>query len=159
MNSRLNIWLSMATCLLVVTASCRKQPAGPQVTINGSSWRVELATTAAQKYRGLSGRPDLPADRGMLFVYPSAGMLEFCMRGCLIPLDIAFISADHRVVAVHTMSVEPDLAGRKVYSSKVPAQFALELQAGQLALAGVKLGAVVTFAGEISDAAKADPGP
>lgn len=81
------------------------------------------------------------------------------MRGCLIPLDIVFISTDLRVVAVHTMSVEPDLAGRKVYSSKVPAQFALELQAGQLALAGVKPGAVVTFAGEIPDAAKADPGP
>ena len=151
--------LLLLACLLATAAGCRKQDRSPRVTINNTTWRVELATTAKQRYRGLSGRRDLPAGSGMLFIYPSPRALRFCMRDCLIPLDIAFISSDRRVIATYTMSVEPDLAGRVPYRSTEPAQFVLEVPAGQLRQADVMPGSAVTFAGEIPDAAKAAPGP
>ncbi|MCK4601100.1 MAG: DUF192 domain-containing protein, partial [Phycisphaerae bacterium] len=84
---------------------------------------------------------------------------KFWMQGCLIPLDVAFISSDKRVVKIHTMAVEPDLAGWNLYSSQVPAQYALEVSAGMFQRVGVRVGDAVTFSGDIPEAAKAEDGP
>lgn len=138
----------VALCLALAgaPAGCDKKARPRQtVTINSRRWLVDLAVTDEQRYRGLSGRAELGDDVGMLFVYPADQVLEFCMRGCLIDLDIAFISSDMRVVRVHTMTVEPDLAGLTTYSSEVPVRYALEVSAGSLARAGVGVGAEVTF--------------
>lgn len=93
----------------------------------------------------------------MLFLYPSERVLEFCMRDCLIPLDIAFLSADLRVVRMHTMEVEPDMAGQIVYASDSPAQYALEVGAGELAAAGVRVGDRAVFSPSVPSATKVDP--
>jgi len=95
----------------------------------------------------------------MLFVYPSPKALDFCMRDCFIPLDIAFIDADLRVVVTYTMAVEPDRAGSVSYSSLRPAQFALELPAGALSRAGVRPGDKVVFSAQIHEAAKEADSP
>ena len=139
-------------CLLLSGAAlgCRKKTDPPTVTINGTTWKVELATTTAQQYRGLSFRESLADDAGMLFVYPEPQVLRFCMRDCLIPLDIAMIGPDLRVLKVYTMQVEPDRAGRKPYSSVEPAQFALEVAGGALRRAAVRPGDRVTFSSNIS---------
>jgi hypothetical protein len=149
-----------ALLLAAVGSGCAGQPApaAPRVTINGRSWRVELAMTAEQRYRGLSDRRRLDPNAGMLFVYPSPQVLEFCMRQCLVPLDVAFIDADLRVRQTHTMPVEPYGLDRAAYSSKVPVQYALEVPAGALAEAGVKVGDKVGFSPEVPPAAKAEPG-
>ena len=131
----------------------------PQVTINGYTWFVDVAATAEQRYRGLSGRGNLADDVGMLFIYPEPSILQFCMRGCLVDLDIAFLDADLRVVGLQTMRREPDLAGTRTYSSGLPAQFALEVRAGTLARAGVRPGDKATFRGALPDPAKAAPHP
>jgi len=137
---------------------CREESV-PRVTIGQTTWTVELATTSEQGMQGLAGRPRLAEGTGMLFVFPRAQVRNFWMRGCLIPLDIAFIGPDLRVVKTHTMAVEPDRAGRVIYSSEVAAQYALEVPAGSLAAAGVAIGDRVTFSGPIGAAAKAQPGP
>ena len=131
----------------------------PTVIINGRAWHVELAVTAEKRYRGLSGRTHLPANSGMLFIFPAPRVLVFCMRGCMIPLDIAFIGPDLRVVATETMAIEQDLAGRVRYSSSVPAQFALEVPAGSLRQTDVKIGDKVIFKGDIQKPAKAATDP
>jgi hypothetical protein len=136
-----------------------EHPAPPQVEINGHRWFVDVATTQQQRYRGLSGREHLREGTGMLFVYPAEKVREFCMRGCLVALDIAFLDADRRVVQMHTMSVETDLAGRATYSSGRPAQYALEVPAGELSAAGVAVGDRAALLGAIPSPAKAEPGP
>ena len=93
----------------------------------------------------------------MLFVYPKPDVLEFCMRDCEIPLDIAFISAEMTVVRILTMPVEADRAGAVRYSSQTPAQYALEVRAGELAKAQVKVGQTVTFHGPLPNPALAEP--
>ena len=168
-RSRRAVLISTALGLLgALAAGCRDRSGeaghadranGPQVTINGRTWRVELATTEFQRYQGLSGRRELPEGTGMLFAYRSAAVLDFCMRGCHIPIDIAFIGPDLRVVAVHTMAVEPDMAGRVAYSSGQPAQFAMEVPAGELARNGLTPGARVAFSEEAQAAAKAADSP
>ncbi|HUT58194.1 MAG TPA: DUF192 domain-containing protein [Phycisphaerae bacterium] len=142
---------------LVLPAGCRdgRQPA--TVTIGGHTWTVEIAMTAAERYNGLSERPRLPQRTGMLFIYPRPHVMTFCMRQCLIPLDIAFIDSNMTVIKIHTMRVEPYGAEQMSYSSLLPAQFALEVNAGELAEAGVKEGDTVAFSSGVPDPAKAEP--
>lgn len=161
------IALAAAMGLSILTGACREEvpPAGAppgeplKVSINARSWRVELATTVAQRWKGLSGRPELAPDAGMLFVYPVPDVLQFCMRDCYVDLDIAFLGPDLRVVATHRMAAEPDRAGRARYSSGVPAQYALEVRAGALADADVRVGDRAFFSGGVPQAAKAEPDP
>jgi len=154
-----------AVCLMAAVAAsaggCEgpKPAPAPRVTIRGRSWRVELATTAEQRYRGLSDREGLEADAGMLFIYPAPDVLEFCMRQCLIPLDVAYIDANLRVVKTYTMPVEPYGLDQRTYSSLMPAQYALEVPAGSLAAAGVNVGDTVEFSPDVPAATKAEAGP
>jgi uncharacterized membrane protein (UPF0127 family) len=61
-------------------------------------------------------------------------------------LDIAFIGPDLRVVRVHRMKVEPRGRADVSYMSMAPAQYALEVNAGELEQAGVKEGDRVSLA-------------
>jgi len=149
----------LAAALLWAAGGCDEQCNRPSVVIRQRRWFVELATTDWQRYRGLSGRDKLAEDQGMLFIYPRSRVRTFCMRGCQIPLDVAFIGPDRRIVAMYTMQVEPDRAGRVAYSSGSAVQFVLEVRGGALRAAGVSIGDKVLFCGDIPDAAKADPGP
>lgn len=154
----LGLTLAAAGGLCLVGGCGGKQPAQPTVTINGRTWRVEVAASEADRFRGLGGRSELAADAGMLFVFPRADVQQFCMRDCEFPLDIAFVDSALRVVHVTTMEVEADRVGRAVYSSQAPARFALEVNAGALKAAGVKAGDQVTFSPDILLQAKETSG-
>ena len=147
---------SKLACLLVclafsaVSTSCRKQSSPPTVTLAGHTWTVELALTDVQRERGLSGRYNLDESSGMLFVFSRPKVRTFHMLECYIPMDIAFIGRDNRVVRVETMEVEADPASPLYkYSSPVPVQYVLEVNAGQLARFGVTVGEIMTFSPEI----------
>ena len=141
--------LTFAACVALLHGCESRGPSPAAVTIRGRTWQVELATTPQERYQGLSGRLYLPEDRGMLFAHPRQEVLEYCMRGCHIPLDIAFIDSSGHVVAMHTMAVEDDLVGRTVYGSGAAARYALELAAGSLERAGVRIGDKALFSGHI----------
>ena len=156
-----------AVAVMLVAAmsplNCRKKTEQARVEISGTTWRVEVAMTGAQRERGLSYRRRLAEDEGMLFMYPDAAVRSFWMRECFIPLDIAFIGPDMRVIHTCTMEVETDLQawrdGGRSYSSMGPAQYALETPAGTLAKAGVSVGDRVRFLGDIPSATKAEGEP
>jgi len=130
----------------------------PQVKIGSAIWDVDLALTPEQRYQGMGGRPYLDESEGMLFMYPDAALRAYCMRDCLIPLDIAFIDSDFRIVTIYTMAAERDRRGLVSYTSRTPAQYVLEVSAGGLARKGVKVGDKVIFLGNIPPATKAAPG-
>lgn len=143
----------LALVALAAVGGCHRQaatsaPPPAKVTINDQAWTVELAITDQQQQRGLSGRASIDPDKGMLFMYSQPQVMEFWMKGCLMPIDIAFISGDMKVVRIYTMSCEgigtPESQYRR-YSSLAPAQYALEVGAGQLEKARVKVGDQVYF--------------
>lgn len=139
------IWPGIIACCLIGAAGCERKPEPAEVRIASRTWKVELALTEDARFRGLSDRAILGADEGMLFVYPSPRPLEFCMRRCVLPLDIAFLDEELRVVAIHTMAVEPYGEERRLYRSIVPAKYALEVNAGDFARAGVLVGQKAVF--------------
>ena len=89
----------------------------------------------------------------MLFVFPRAELHAMVMRDCPVPVDVAFLDARGRVVAVHEMKTEPPRgAGEdliryerrlKLYTSGRPARFAIELEAGTIKRLDLKRGRVL----------------
>ncbi|MGP1309361.1 MAG: DUF192 domain-containing protein [Phycisphaerales bacterium] len=129
-------------------------PTAP-VTVAGEKFTMELALDEPSRIHGLSGRESIDPQGGMLFVFPSSMRREFVMRDCPVPIDIAFLDASGRVVAVHEMTPEPpqregetDIQYEyrlKRYPSRFPAQFAVETAGGRLAALGLKEGDKIQF--------------
>jgi hypothetical protein len=123
------------------------------VALGGETFTLELALDPAARQRGLSGRGEIPRNGGMLFVLPRPGPLAMVMRDCPAPIDVAFLDAQGRVVAVHEMAVEPPRAPGEspyayearlpLYPSDGPVHFAVETAGGRLRELGVGVGARV----------------
>lgn len=145
---------------VLLAAGCGEDEpmAGGKVRVGEKVYIVELAMTRAQRAQGLMGRTELPADRGMLFIYPQPQPLNFWMRNCVIPIDILFLDAEGKVVNLHEMAVEPDRSGSVPYPSHVPAQYALELAGGTIEREGIKIGQRVELL-DVPDPATAESGP
>ena len=137
---------AILSALLMPSCRCNRGGESPEVQIGKGVWQVELAADAASRQRGLSGREKLPSGKGMLFIFPRSEVQTFWMLNCTFPIDVAFISDDMKVVSMYTMEVEADPHHpERVYSSKYPVRFALEVSAGELKRAGVKVGDKVIF--------------
>ena len=97
--------------------------------------RVEIAESLREVVIGLRWRKSLPENRGMLFVYTDEEKRTFTMEDTLIPLSIAFMDSEGRIVDIQDM--EPSKDG---YDSAEPAQYALEVNQGFFEERGVKVG-------------------
>ena len=108
------------------------------VTATGShGFTVELALSDDQRAQGLMFRRYLAADAGMLFVYPRDKVVSMWMKNTFIPLDMVFVAADGRVVALHERAVPHSL---RSISSGVPARGVVELAAGTISRLGIRIG-------------------
>lgn len=113
------------------------------VTIDTSSGervkvRVEVADNPIGRFIGLRGREHLPENRGMLFVYTEEDERSFTMEDTLIPLSIAFMDSEGRIVDIQDM--EPLDDDPPHYVSAKPAQYALEVNRGFFEERGVEVG-------------------
>lgn len=100
--------------------------------------RAEIADDNAERQKGLMDRPEgsLPEDAGMLFVFAQEQPLSFWMKDTLIPLSIAYVAADGRIVDIQDM--QPlDLTS---HPSAEPSQYALEVNQGFFNERGVEIG-------------------
>jgi uncharacterized membrane protein (UPF0127 family) len=100
--------------------------------------RVEIADDASEQSRGLMYRTALAEDRGMLFVFPDEEERSFWMRNTLIPLSIAFMDSEGRIVDLQDMKPLDDDPPH--YVSAEPAQYALEANKGFFEERGVEVG-------------------
>ena len=60
-----------------------------------------IADTSDLRYLGLSDTEDLPADRGMLFVFESAAERTFVMREMDFGIDIVYADEDGTITDIH----------------------------------------------------------
>jgi uncharacterized protein len=100
--------------------------------------RVEIADNASEIARGLMYRTVLAKDRGMLFIFEGEQTLSFTMKNTLIPLSIAFIDSEGRIVDIQDMKPLDD--DPPSYVSAKPAQYALEVNQGFFEEQGVEVG-------------------
>jgi uncharacterized protein len=74
-----------------------------QIHIGNETLHVELAQTPAQHSKGLRFRQTLAENAGMLFIFPSPQRVSFWMKDASIPLSIAYIQADGKIVQIRPM--------------------------------------------------------
>ena len=106
------------------------------------SFQVEVAATPEKREVGLMYRRELPADNGMLFIFPAERVNSFWMKNTSIPLDMIFISRGRKIVGIVHDTVPFSLDGRSV---SVPSQYVLEINGGLSRRYGFKAGDVVKF--------------
>jgi uncharacterized membrane protein (UPF0127 family) len=100
---------------------------------------VEIADTEAERQTGLMGRTVLPQDAGMLFVFEGEQPLSFWMKDTFIPLSIAYIDAQGRIVDIQDMQPLDEIP----HLSASPAQYALEVNQGFFEDRGITVGDTV----------------
>ncbi len=105
-------------------------------------FKVELARTPNEQARGLMFRRQMPADQGMLFIFPEDKEANFWMKNTILPLDLLFVRADGTIVTIHPMA-EP--YSEKLISSGKPVRMVLEILGGQAAKQGIRIGDKMTF--------------
>ena len=104
------------------------------------TFRLEVALTQDQLYRGLMYRTHLPEGQGMLFPFAPPRTVSFWMKNTLIPLDMIFIRRGKVVHIVH--NVPPCKSDPcPGYSSVVPVDQVVELPAGTARGCGIDVGA------------------
>ena len=108
-----------------IAASSRVPQAGLPETdlrIGNARLRVEVAKTHEEKREGLMNRPSLPENHGMLFVWSKTQPVCMWMKNTPIPLSVAFISADGRIVNIADMQPETE----DVHCAQTDVRYALE---------------------------------
>ncbi len=98
---------------------------------------VWIADNEDRQRQGLMYVRDLPASQGMLFVNPEPRQSSFWMKNTYIPLDMLFIDARGKIVAI--------FADRKPLSltpvgPSAPVLAILELRGGEAAARGIRKG-------------------
>jgi uncharacterized membrane protein (UPF0127 family) len=100
---------------------------------------AEIARTPEERNKGLMFRKSLPEGEGMFFIFERDDILSFWMKNTSIPLSIAFIAYDGRIIDIKDMYPHDE---NSVHSSR-SARFALEVPQGWFSRAGVQSGDVV----------------
>lgn len=100
------------------------------------SIQAEVASTEAQRSRGLMHRNSMPEQHGMLFVFEKPARYCFWMKNTLIPLSIAFLDADGTIVNLADM--EPQSESH--HCAAQPVGMALEMNQGWFEKHGMTVG-------------------
>lgn len=144
----LRLTLSLSLPLTLLAPACeRDKAAAPQqyglvrMQIGGRPFTLELAATDRTRQHGLMHRQSLPADRGMLFVFPDEEYLRFWMKNTPIPLDILYLDRNGKVVSIKQMKPFDETG----VPSDAPAKYAIELNEGAAAKVGVQVGDVLVI--------------
>ncbi|MCA9291087.1 MAG: DUF192 domain-containing protein [Phycisphaerales bacterium] len=147
------IHLSLLMLLAVASlAGCRQggtTPGVESVRIGDRVFHLEVAADDATRAQGLMGRTSIAPDGGMLFIFPAAAERSFWMGHCLVDMDIMFLDGRGFVTAIHEMTVEAPQGETESdyqyelrladYPSRIPAQFAIELQAGMIRTLNIRV--------------------
>ena len=130
--------------LLLALSACGKSSLPVRtIVVDTHSVNVEVAALPDTRATGLMNRDSMPADEGMLFVYPNEAPRSFWMKNTRIPLDIFYFDADLRLVSVSENARPCKTQRCPTYPSKGPAKYVLELNAGKAAELGARIGDVL----------------
>ncbi len=148
MAHRLN--RSLFVCLLgfllvAILSGCSKPEAidgAMFVAVGDKTFELEIVADPETRERGLGGRTEMEADKGMLFSFPDSRLRRFLMRDCFIDIDIIFLDSAGRITAMYHMPMEEAKRDDESqfayesrlakYSSRFNAKYAIELVGGML---------------------------
>jgi len=110
------------------------------VEFEGHRFFVEIADDDQSRARGLMFVDEMDANRGMFFIFRREAPRSFWMRNTRIPLDIIYLDSGLNVVSISADTPPCRTRQCPSYPSEGPAQFVLELNAGQAEAIGLDPG-------------------
>lgn len=101
-----------------------------KMIISGVTLNVEVAETAAEHQRGLSGRDSMPLDHGMLFIFEFESNWSSWMYGMRFPLDMIWFNSSRRAVFIQQNLQPCTPAECPIHTPPLSAIYVLEVNAG-----------------------------
>jgi hypothetical protein len=125
-----------ATSLLFSAAPAMAEM--PRMELNASFHRIEaeVAADQANRMQGLMNRRSMATNQGMLFVFPQKDRHCMWMRNTFLPLSVAFIDEEGKIINIEDMKPQTDDS----HCAARPARFALEMNLGWFSGRGLKPG-------------------
>jgi len=115
-------------------------PEGKTIVINDKSYEVSCAETGVELMTGLKGVASLAPYDAMLFDFGTIMEIIMTPRGCLMALDVAFISAAGKIEEIKKL--DPKVGFTQASSMRV--RYALEAPVGFFEQNGISVGATIT---------------
>lgn len=139
-----NLALAAAAALLSLAASGASAQTGAQfpttkLTAGMHLIQAEVAQTDPQRQQGLMFREKMANNHGMVFVFDQPTTQCMWMKNTLLPLSVAFIDADGKIVNIEDM--QPKTLDS--HCSAKPVKYALEMNLGWFKQKNVKPGSAI----------------
>jgi uncharacterized membrane protein (UPF0127 family) len=133
--------LLAAGAVLAAAALAQTVQRLPTIKLNAGIHVItaEVAADDASRARGLMFRERLGPNEGMLFLFDPAAKQCMWMRNTLIPLSVAFIADDGRIVNIADMKPHDETS----HCSQQPVRYALEMERGWFSKRGLGAGAKI----------------
>lgn len=121
-------------CLLAASAHAEIT----RIELTAGFYRIdaEVAADDATRMLGLMHRRSLSGNQGMLFVFDQAARHCMWMRNTLLPLSVAFLDQNGRILNIENMQPQTE----DNHCASGAARFALEMNQGWFANRGIKPG-------------------
>lgn len=128
----------LAVLALAARAAPAQQPRLPEVRLTAGVYLIhaELAAEEQTRMLGLMYRTGLSPNGGMLFVFHAPGVQCMWMKNTLIPLSVAFLADDGKIVNIERMQPQTE----ESHCSARPVRYALEMSQGWFAQRGMRPG-------------------
>jgi uncharacterized protein len=129
--------LSVSAALATSLAHAQNQQFGStQLSAGMHLIKAEVAANQSQREQGLMFREKMAPNSGMVFVFDAPSPQCMWMKNTLLPLSVAFIDAEGRIVNVEDM--QPQTLDS--HCSKKPVLYALEMNLGWFKQKNIKPG-------------------
>lgn len=124
---------------LLATTAVSAQQQLPVVELSAGMHRIEaeVAHTDQSRRIGLMNREAMAEQRGMVFVFTQDARHCMWMRNTLIPLSVAFLDDEGRILNIEDMAPLTEDS----HCAAGPARFALEMNQGWFKQRGIAEGA------------------
>lgn len=137
--------LAVLAAAMALSAAVAAQ-AMPVVELTAGMFRIEAEVAATQEHRmqGLMHRKSMAAQKGMLFVFDGSARHCMWMRNTLLPLAVAFLDEEGRIINVEEMLPQTD----DNHCAAKPAKYALEMNFGWFKTRGFGPGTAIAGIGK-----------
>ena len=103
--------------------------------------KAEVAANDLQRQQGLMFRDTMAGNAGMVFVFDAPATQCMWMKNTLLPLSVAFIDAEGRIVNIEDMQART--LDSHCSTKAVPVRYALEMNLGWFKQKNIKPGSLI----------------
>ena len=130
------LFFLIVSALVLISPPLAAQLQGIDLTAGFYRIEAEVAADDGKRMQGLMHRRSMPANHGMLFVFTQAERHCMWMRNTFLPLSVAFLDEEGRILNIEDMQPQTD----DNHCAANAARYALEMNLGWFAGKGIKPG-------------------